>query len=136
MSMSAHRHEVATFSSYPPDDFRCWIAESQVGVRGNSLRAKFGPDFFEVGGVFVDFTTDRIASVSAGGPAIGNVEQHDTAGGELCERLDVLDDGAIGRRAVKSEQNGFIHYSASVLLADDDVPGGFERLRQTVNIHG
>jgi hypothetical protein len=105
VSVGAHGDEIAAFLLDPFDDLAGGFAEGEFGLGGNSGRFEFGADFLEICGVFGDLGADGVGAVGAGGPAVGDVKQNQTAMRQLGELLGVLDDGAVAGRAVQSDCN-------------------------------
>ena len=102
MAVGAHGDQVASFLLHPLDDFVGGVAVGQFRL-GWECRAalKFGADILQIGGVFGDFWADGIRAVGSGGPSVGDVQQDQAAVRQLGELLDVLDDRAVGGRAVQ-----------------------------------
>src|SRR5271166_3029970 len=109
MSVSAHRHQVATLLLDPFDDFLDRFAVRQLGLGRYAKRLKLGPNFFQVCGVFGDFGTDRVPAIGSSCPTIGHMQQHQTAVREFRELFDVLDNRPVGRCAVQRHENGVVH---------------------------
>ena len=123
----------------PFDDFARGLAIGKFGLSRNSGRLEFGANFFEVLGVFGNFGAHGVLAVGSGGPAIRDVQQNETAMREFGEVFDMLDDGAIGRRAVQSDENGVVHGDFAFirrLSANNHLPRRFDGVGQAVNIHG
>jgi hypothetical protein len=107
--MGAHGNEVATLLFHPAHNLAAGIAEGKFGAGGNTSLLKFDQNLLEVGGIFGDLGTDGVATISARGPTICDMEQYHAALGQLRQRLHVLDDGTVAWRAVEGYENCFVH---------------------------
>ena len=109
MAVGAHRHQIAAAFTHPPDDLGDGIAEREHGFRRNPCSLEFAPHRREIGAILGDFRADGVRAVGPRGPAISNVQHHDTPTRQFRERLDVLEDRAIRQRAVDRDENRLIH---------------------------
>ena len=97
-------------------------------------RLKFLAHLFQIGRVFGNLGTDRVRSVRSSRPSVGHVQQDHAAVRQLGQLLDVLDDRPVCRSPVQRHENGFVHRFPSA--AADHLPRRFQRIRQTIDVHG
>jgi hypothetical protein len=116
MPVRTHRYQIATLLFDPLDDFFDRLAIGELGFYGNAQRLKLCADFLQVRRVFSDLRADRIPAIGPGSPSIGHVQQYQSAVGEFCQLFDVLDNRAIGGRAVQRQENGVVHRGSISLL--------------------
>src|SRR5215475_3937276 len=109
MAVRAHSYKIAAFVFDPFDDFARGIAVRHLSFGGDTVSLKLGTDFSQIRGILEYFAAHRVRTVGAGGPTVRNVQNYDPAAGELSQRLHVLDNRAVSRRAIERNQNGFIH---------------------------
>src|SRR5436190_3571105 len=109
VTVSAHRHQIATLSLDPVDNFGYRVPISQFDLHRNSGGAKFLADLRQVCGVLRNFGADGVLPIGPGGPAISDVQQHDPAARQFRQRLNVFDDRAVRRGAVHGHENSFVH---------------------------
>ena len=107
--MGTHRHQVTAFLLDPFDNFIARLAKSEFRRGVYSRGLKFAPDFFQISGVFRDFSADGVRPIGAGRPAVGHVQQHDPAVRPFRQGFDVLNDGTVAGRGVQGYENFFIH---------------------------
>src|SRR5208283_2712210 len=138
VSVGAHGDQVAALLLHPLDDLGGSVAVSQLGLGGNAGRMELGLHALQVGEVGGDLGTDGVGPVGARGPSVGHVQQDEAAVRQDGQLLYVLDDGPVGRGAVKRDQNGVIHCGISVwrLSTRNHVPCRFQRVGQAVDVHG
>ena len=109
MTMSAHGDEVATLLLHPFNDFGYRISIGQLHIHRNALGLELRRYVLQIRFVVSDLTAYSIRAILPGGPPIGNVKEHDATVGQFGQAFHVPDDRAVGRSAIESDEDGFIH---------------------------
>ena len=91
---------------------RRFRAEGHGGLQDRSSRPLRSPTRLSHAreqAIFGDFGTDGVGAVGPRGPAVGDVEEEDSALELARERADVLEDGAIGGGGVEGDEDFLPH---------------------------
>src|SRR6185437_11600958 len=134
MSVGAHSDQVASLLLHPFHDLAAGIAKAKFEASRNVGILKLRLNFLQIRGIFGNFRADGVAAVGTRSPTISNMQKYDTALRKLRQFLHMFDDRPITRCAIERHKNRFVHRPPPELAADNDVPRGSKRLRQSPQI--
>ena len=106
-----HGDQIHGVRLHKSDDLVRGLPHGQHAFHGEPLGPQLGGAAFQVGAVFLDLLALREMELFEvpGRPAVGDMEENQVRSGRPRQRLDVIEDGLVGRAVFDRDQDGSIY---------------------------